>query len=302
MSESHWRWKAFQKELDYFALDKQVITEVHIKDIDVLTSEFTQLRERSRTELGRLIRNLKKQDPDNPAFLSVSLLGLLHGTGLRETAHTRLLAWFFDPEKAKHEHGLPETLFISVLEWIRSEYESDWPEGEYVTITIEAEKYTRDGNRIDLWIEGKVIAKDKSYSEWLVVIEAKVEANLSKEQLKPYETEAKNWKNKNKNRLAPCFIYLKDGTDADVNNRNNNWNPMSFVTLVEILWPKIKSAKITNSLQYSDGYHLARYYLAGILSDIEGWTLPLKVSNGGFDYQKIDFARSLTLNGGVSNE
>lgn len=294
-SESQLRWELFKQELNTLVPKGHIANEIHQDDISILKEKFQQLRDRSRKKQSDLIKKLEKLDEKNPAFLSFSLLGVLHGTGLKETAHTRLLAWLFDPKKAKDEHGL-NSLFIPVLEWVRPN--NMWPPGGYEIIDVVAEKRTEDDKRIDLWIEGKVKTGDVE-KEWLAVIEAKVEANLRDGQLKDYEKEAEAWYEAQKTtRLKPLYIFLNKG-DLYITKKDANqvWIPLDFMKLFELLWLKIKSEK---SNELVDGFQLARYYLAGILSDVEGWRLPLKALDSKLDYQIIDL--SLILINRIENK
>lgn len=255
---------------------------------------FDQMRERCKIKLPVLISDLHAADPSNPAFCGVSLLRVLGGTGLQETAHTRTLAWIFDPNK-NDEHKLGEEIFVdSLIPWIQShpsKSKVNFPPGDYSVRNVRAERHTgtdRKG-RIDLWIDGtaKVDGVDRV---WLVIIEAKVEAELSNHQLGYYEDAAKAWKKLHKkNALNPCFIYLKDGRKADGNAK---WIPLDFDTLVELIWEAVPTPCKTEP--FSDGLYLVRLYLAGVLSDVVGWELPIRASVGdAVNYSMFDYVQNL---------
>jgi hypothetical protein len=295
MSDTLLRWNAFQKELDRLVLDGHIPGETHPDRFSELGKEFSLLRRRSKETLNGLIDELKHRDEDNPAFLSVSLLGLLHGTGLRETAHTRLLAWIFDPNSAgngkRPRHGLTKHLFVAVIKWAQRQNKLPWASGgRYSVKRVDVEKCTTEGKKTDIWIEGEVKYSDGSVREWLAVIEAKVKHQVTGDQLKHYQTEAMAWQKRGaKKRLRPWLVFLKDGSPAGDWDPGKQWTPLSFVQLFEILWPKIRRSRD------ADGYQMTRYYLAGILSDIEGWTLPLEVPKAGLDYQMLDLCKQLKL-------
>lgn len=255
---------------------------------------FDQLRARCKIKLPRLISELHAADPTNPAFCEASLLRVLGGTGLQETAHTRMLAWIFDPSK-NGEHKLGESIFVdSLISWIQSHPSKSkviFPQGEYSVQKVVPERHTgTDGKgRIDLWVNG--IAKvDGVDRVWLVIIEAKVEAELSAHQLDDYENAGKDWQKLHKNNaLSPCFIYLKDGRKADGKKK---WIPLDFDTLVELIWEAVPTPCKTEP--FSDGFHLVRLYLAGVLSDVVGWELPIRAPVGdAVNYSMFEYVQYL---------
>lgn len=269
MSESTKKWFEFQSEL----------ATLHGNALKSQVDIFKKMRKRCITELPKMIEYLRKVDSMNPAFCGVSLLRVLSGTGLRETAHTRILAWIFDPNK-NNEHKLGKRIFIdSFLSWIRShpgKPKINFPPGDYSVKNVIPERHTgtdRKG-RVDLWIDGtaKVDGIDRV---WLVIIEAKVEADLSKHQLDDYQRTAKDWQKSHKNALEPCFVYLSDGSEAD----RKNWIPLAFETLTELIWTAVKpDPGKTETL--TDGIHLIRLYLAGVLSDVVRWDIPIEMPVG----------------------
>ncbi len=211
------------------------------------------------------------------------MLRVLDGTGLHETAHTRILAWIFDPKK-KSEHQLPEDLFSGVLDFVTRE--TKWPEGNYLVTSVKAERSTSDGKRTDIWVEGTVTPQRRT-KKWLIVIEAKVNAQLT-DQLHSYEKEADDWQKKGNDRLQPCFVYLNDGYSVDDETLSKVWVGLSFIKLFEIIWRKV------NTHSSAAGFHFVRYYLSGILSEIEGWSLPLEADDH-VDYEMIEFCNNLNI-------
>lgn len=280
------KWNEFFQDLDLLILNGHLPGEVHKKDLEYVSNELTKLRTRSLERSPALVGELYSKDKDNPAFLPTSLLRILDGTGLREVAHTRILAWAFDPERAEDEHGLPRDLFLSVLDRLSADADLDWPAGEYEIGKVEAERYTSCGRRIDIWVEGHVTTAAGEKNQWLVVIEAKIAAQLT-DQLQYYETEARAWQRAGRKRLNPSFVFLKDGSPVDDVVSSEDWLPLSFKTLFELLWARIREHP------EAPGYHLARHYLSGVLADVQGWTLPLKASTTIVDYQMIEFCLDL---------
>jgi hypothetical protein len=279
------RWPTFLEELENFRIPSHELASEEYKMLDL---ELSGWRARSVEQFENLIGTLKQDDKDNPVFLPFSLLGILHGTGLRETAHTRLLAWLFDPRQSKNGHELPKDVFLPVLEKLLEKSSLTWPtDGEYQVNKVVAERPTEKGRRVDIWVEGQVTTNNLT-KFWLVVIEAKLEASLT-DQLYFYEKEASLWqKEKGEQRtLEPCFVYLKDGSLT--NEEDEKWIPLAFTDLFDSIWPTVKK------FPDAAGYHLIRYYLGGILKDVAHWPLPL-VKASSVNYQALSYLRSLNKN------
>lgn len=275
---SGYRWPMFQEELIRIISRIDSVNEIHREDMKYLRPVFVSLRQRSQLSLAERIKLLKECDPDNPAFLKFGLLNVLHGTGLRETAHTRLLAWILDPQK-RIEHEIPEAVVAPLLG--RMHQNMNWPSGKLSISNVVAEKVACERKRIDIWIEGSLITTAQQNYHWLIVIEAKLEAELS-DQLAYYELEAKKWQDQDTRHLDPCFIYLKDGSKADFETKYD-WEPLDFRELVSLLWPGLKKCK------EAAGYHLMRCYLAGLLADVAGWELPIGICENVADYSMIRY-------------
>jgi hypothetical protein len=282
------RWSEFRNALDGLVLTGNVPAEIHPKHVSELEKQFVRWRETAKTKLANKLAQLKDADPENPAFLSVSLLRLLDGTGLRETAHTRMLAWMFNPARCKDGkgagHGLPPDLFLTVLDWAKPKLKQKWPHGDYAIKRVQAEKSIANDQRVDIWIEGTVRNTGGNDLEWLAVIEAKVEGARREEQLDAYEQEGGRWVAAAADRLPPCLIFL---TKPGYGDLSEDWLSLTYLDLFKLLWLRISALSDKNHI---DGYQLVRYYLAGILCDLHGWQLPLELSEGNVDYQMIEFA------------
>lgn len=220
----------------------------------------------------------------NPAFLGISLLRILHGTGLRETAHTRLLAYFLNPIEI---HGFERLLLRALISHI-----TDEPWGKDCSLkldSIQAERIlSENGRRTDIWIEGTVQPSDfKTEQKWLVIVEAKTDSSESNEQLADYEIEADNWFKKDENRLEPLFVFLTiDGGEGQTSAKND-WLPLSFRDISELLWTAARNN------EDAPGVHILRHYISGILSDMYGWHLPIqaKTDDTANIYSMLGFLR-----------
>src|SRR5262245_8400373 len=71
-----------------------------------LGQHLQQLRVKTQSQLRALLDGLPE---DDPIFCPVSLFGTID-LGRLETAHTRTLAWLFDPQG---EHGFGKTLLAA---------------------------------------------------------------------------------------------------------------------------------------------------------------------------------------------
>lgn len=275
------RWIKFHEKLMALEFDhcdeadSKINDEPDLINYDKLRAQFSTFKNQYPNVLKNKISQLIKKDENNPAFSSLSLLRVLDKTGLRETAHTRILAWLFD-SKNEQQHGFKD-LFIPILQEVTKDLR-EWPkDGEYTITNVESEKLTKGKRRIDIWVEGYVEYESKK-QPWLIVIEAKIESFVGDGQLWPYEEEAHIWKDKT-NGIEPCFVLLTyKENDSEVYEQ---WQPLSFANLFNLLWFEVrKNPK-------SEGYHFCRNYLTGILSDIYKWKLPLNATNTDYHAAKL---------------
>jgi hypothetical protein len=275
------RIKEFLAELEHFKCQKESATSNNSLDYNKIEAIFKICRDNATKNLQTAISVMQEKDPDNPVFLGVSLLNILHGTGLRETAHTRLLTWFLNP---KENHGFKLRLLQAFLAHITDE---EWVMDSTLEVTaIHAERrLSVNGKRTDIWIEGKVHPADaKADLKWLVIVEAKVESTESVNQLPAYEEEATKWSksnNNDKNKLEPLLVFL---TSNNVKASRKKWIPLTFKVLAELLWMAGKNEP------EAPGIHLLRHYISGIFSDMYGWRLPVIKSDEPTDiYSLLDF-------------
>jgi hypothetical protein len=289
MCISEQRLKLFLDGLAAFDNDSIITTAITREDFDFVRDSLIRCRELAVAKLESAITKLKGNDELNPALLGVSLLRVLHGTGLREVAHTRLLTWLMNPDE---DHGFSIFLLQTFLSHIA---DGKWASDKTLKVTcIQAErKLSNNNKRIDIWIEGTVRPSDDiTEHKWLVIIEAKVDSSESDGQLDAYKSEADMWFNKN-TKIKPLLVFLTRGNDKEQANSDEAgeaWTSLSFKKLSELLW---NSAKQNGKLD-APGIHMLRYYIAGILADVYGWNLPIthdKCASSKI-YEKLNFLKS----------
>lgn len=120
----------------------------------------------------------------------------------KETACTRILAWFLD---AKAEHGQENVFFTSFLELIPGKY---WTKGvpplvTGVSYSVDTELSSKDG-RMDLVIR---------CSDFLLIVEAKIYSGEHSEQLKRYKRFAEESDAEN---MALVFLTVNGEKSQDV--------------------------------------------------------------------------------------
>ena len=284
------RLKSFLNELAKFESQKNVVKFIEPIDYSLIATSLNKCRKCATEKLRTTINELQIDDPLNPAFLGVSLLRILHGTGLRETAHTRLLTWLLNP---REDHGFGLLLLRAFMSHIAGD-ENPWGKDESLKCTfIQAERMlSGKSRRTDIWIEGTVHPGDfEAERKWLVVVEAKVESSESDEQLAYYEKEANDWFQKNENNslepIEPLFVFLSIHGDEGQTVGDKDWITLTFQVLSDLLWTAAKNKKD------APGINILRHYITGILTDMYGWQLPIKpeTDNSANIYSILGFLR-----------
>lgn len=243
-------------------------------ECEALEKIFHNLSKHTFRQLANIWGTLgDKEISQHPAFQTISLLSVLDGTGLKETAHTRILSWIFHPDQT---HGFGQAPIRSLLNHLFDTGQFPFsPHYIFSDIEVEAEHVLSDrsGKRIDFWITGLARKSIKGVPiKWLVVVEAKVDAFESLDQLGSYEREANKWATKSKKAgdkyIDPIFLYLtREGKAAK--RGKQNWMPITFEQLSGIIWDSIKDQEDAH------GFHLARYYISGVLAEVCEWPIPL---------------------------
>ena len=248
------RKAAFLRDLiiTYNSLGHNVFGPVDDGTLARLAREFESRREKVRVQVAKHFNELAE---DDPLRCAVGLFGILQ-YGRVETAHTRMLAWLLDPSK---EHGFGDCLLRALLSFLKGT-----PiEGQIQVSKVQAEHIIRKG-RLDIFAEGTITPPDGSRTAWLLLVEAKVDANEAEDQLWKYE----RWAHRHGNGREVFRMFLSpDGREPTT--AKQPWTPMAFWRLASIF----RAAGV--QLRNKPGFHLLRHYLAGVLKDICSWTLPV---------------------------
>ncbi len=179
-----------------------------------------------------------------PVNCPVSLFGTIE-SGCKETAYTRALAYLLDHNET---HGFGKDIFVTFCKKIRFQAKS----AEY---DINAELWNQDkNNRYDIRISGKR-TRGTANPDFLIAIEAKINAGFGKDQLKRYD---KDLKNKTDNLMKICLT--KEEIDED--DLPKEWISLTWKDIATLLWEAIKGQKD------KAGYEYVRYYISSIYQDI----------------------------------
>lgn len=222
-------------------------------DLLNLGRQLEELRSSVQKKVNERIETLRENDRENPLFCHVSLYAPMD-YGRLEVAHTRTFAWLLDPDK---EHGFGDYLLKGLLPLFEIT-----PDRQFEIKNVKSEQIHHGDDdeilgRTDIWIEG---IWDDDKTQFLIVIEAKIDAHEGKDQLDRYEVAIKrpNVKDVFRVFLTPTGHKPESATGKD-------WLPVSFSRLAGCL------ADASIDLKNKHGYHFLRFYIASIIRDILGW-------------------------------
>lgn len=223
-------------------------------DLMELGRTFEELRNHYQAELKTLLDSV---DKDDPILCPVSLFGTME-LGRRETAHTRALAWLLDPAG---EHGFGNVLLEALL---NSRLQGEQRRVHITVVNrvacecrVDCDPDEEDAGRLDVFAEGRW-EEESQESPWRLVIEAKIDAHESKEQLARYDA-AMMLDGDGANVLR--VFLTRDGRQPET-HEDVEWQSMAFLELAEVFGRELANLKDRH------GYHFLRYYLAGVLRDI----------------------------------
>jgi hypothetical protein len=252
----------FLADLNYI-FETDPSEDVSVEDLERLESELQEWGRRCDRELNEELANL----PENhPIKCPISLLGI-RGCGRLEVAHTRTLAWLLNPRES---HGFGKAM-LDVL--LRS-FQGGRKLVAFDVREVDAERFYRnsdgaDAGRTDIWIE-LTWRNPTGMKPRLVVIEAKVDASEGDEQLSRYNKAIKEWLAEHRSTGSTVWRIFLTRT-AEEAETGKGWMQLSFSSLARIFWGT------SNSLATTPGYHVLRFYLAGVLKDI--LDLPIGLGN-----------------------
>ncbi len=159
-----------------------------------------------------------------------------------------------DPTK---EHGFKHSLAQQLMELL----EESGFDGHVNVEQVRAE-HAIEGGRLDILIYGTSHEKDGEIDKWLLIIEAKVDAAESQEQLDRYET----WINKSAGDRAVYKVFLTPRQHM-VDTADDGWIRVSFLELACAF--RRACSQFTNE----PGKHFLVYYISGLLRDVCGGAL-----------------------------
>jgi len=256
-----------------FSLQQPVIS---VADLTSLAEDLSTWRSHHQ----RLLQQCLAKIPcDDPLLGQVSLFRTMD-YGRLETAHTRTLAWLL----GDGEHGFGNRLLEALLRHLRKgrqihHIQVDQVESEYL---VDCGPARTEAGRLDVFAKGRWEEKGNEVY-WLLVIEAKIDAEEGEEQLSQYD----DW-------LEPCpqstevirVFLTPDGRAPRTNRAEWKWKVLSFVDLASVF------RRVLPDLQDTPGYHFLRYYLTGVLQDICG--CPASISPDSKNpYTVVDYLESV---------
>jgi len=222
-------------------------------DLDSLAEIFKKWRSCHQNRLKGYLEKIHKGDP---LLSSISLFGTM-GYGRIETAHTRTLAWLLEDNK---EHGFGSKLLEALLLYLLR--------GRKIRVTkvdkVESEHAIYKG-RFDVFAEGRWREEGRGEMRWVLVIEAKIDAEEGKGQLDRYDEWLKKQKYTSETEILRVFLSIHGQKRK---TKLSEWQGLSFSGLAGIF-------RGVSNLQDKPGYHFLRYYLAGVLRDICGFPVPM---------------------------
>ncbi|HEY4246661.1 MAG TPA: PD-(D/E)XK nuclease family protein [Lacunisphaera sp.] len=195
---------------------------------------------------------LEKLPANHPLRCSVSLFGSLD-FGLRETAHTRTLAWLMDPFA---NHGFGVSLLWVFLKLVFSLDDDFQIEKAEVRSEVSGDE-SRD--RVDIHLSGMWTRSGGKVESWLVLVEAKIEADESLDQCGKYESQ---FRQGIKSADMARLIFLTTDGRRPTSASRHKWDSLSFIRLVSVFW------KESHALMGMQGLEFLRLYVTGVLTDV----------------------------------
>lgn len=244
----------FLRDLDRVAKDARLHREPlpTTRELQPLADFFERLREDIFAKLGgsKWFDALPSNDP---LRCTVGLFTTID-FGRLETAHTRALAWLFDPA-APHEFG--DALLTPFVGWTFD----DGAAGVLSEVSVESEVPTTDrAGRLDVVICATRSIPGRQKERLRVIVEAKIDAAEGDEQCRRYEAHAKaTGAMFNEER----FVFLTgDGRHPISHGRHSRWRALSFIELVALFRPQL------GHLRDKPGFDFLRLYIATVLHDL----------------------------------
>jgi hypothetical protein len=136
-----------------------------------------------------------------------------------------------------------------------------------------------DSGRIDILAEGKW-EEAKNGASWVLVVEAKIDAEENDEQLSLYD----HWLGRYPKATEIVRIFVTpEGRESE--SSSADWRALSFLDLASVF-------RRVSDLQGKPGYHFLRYYLTGVLRDVCELPVPISADCNN-PYRAVAYLRSL---------
>ena len=254
------RFNARRDYLERFAADLANVLETTDQNPRGFLPNLAQRFTEWRADVEKQIEDyLKRLHIDDPLKCAISLFGTMD-CGRLERAHTKVLAWLLDPNK---EHMFEGALLRRLLRFLALDISDRL---DFGSVRVTAEKWIDGGNRLDIFVEGKIKDDHGNQKNWFMVIEAKIDAVESPNQLLNYDMWIES-------KLSPAIVtrvfLTPHGRAAGSSKQFAAWRPLTLLQLAGFFRDEL------TALEGKAGYHFLRHYLTGILKDIYRWQLPI---------------------------
>ena len=231
-----------------------------VTSLPALERAFERSRQATRELLCRL--------PDNDPLLSPVGLFTSMDLGRMETAHSRALAWLLDP---RGEHGFGISIISALLEKVGFSHRKEDLGVHWVTAEHPIWSDSNKSGRLDVLASGYKGASGKREG-WLLIIEAKIDAEESEHQLREYD----RWIEANRVGRETIRLYLTP-TGEEPTTNEACWTPLSSLSLASLL------RRALHTVESAPGTEFLRLYLAGVFRSICDWDLPVTERTVGLD-------------------
>lgn len=223
-------------------------------DLSKLARRFRVIKDSAINDLGGKDW-LKKLPANDPLRCRVGLFGTLD-LGLRETAHTRALAWLLDP---RAEHGFGDALLQAFLQ--DAFRLSGSPELTDVRVSSELPS-GKSQDRLDIFLEGRWTLPERQAEDWMVIVEAKIQAVEGEDQCARYESQFRK-RMAGSDRTSLVFLTPEGRKAKSSTNRGTSgWKTLSFIRLMALFRQRLPS------LEGLPGVEFLRLYMTGVLEDL----------------------------------
>ncbi len=214
-------------------------------------SEFEEFQEALNfvvKESKKTVKKEMKDNEDHPLFLPFSLFEPMDKSQ-SEVHFTKTLTWFM---KKDMKHGFEDGVFNCLFPLFYNEYFDS-----VMSYDVESERCETEErrNRFDIKISGTF----GNGKEFEVVVEAKINAEEGEEQLKRYEEECPE---------STKLVFLTpDGRKPKTTEDPDRWKCISWQ---EIALSLISYIETVENKEKKPGFHLLKYFTAGIIREIDG--------------------------------